>query len=191
MLGGSTAKLWVCVVFAAGFGGVQMYRGVRARTLIQVDLSRVEMGESLPGNWISARGRALWDQAAVQPSKKTAAYFVPVVSERWQKGSPVAMFLLYRIPVEDPPPSGTTELDTYEGTIVWSMIQGLGRRARTQFHDAGLQESEDYFLLNRGEKPEGLIRDGVLGLSIGGICLVLIPVVRWIERRWGVSGAAV
>ena len=190
MLGGASAKLWVCVVFAVGFGGVQMYRGLRARTQVEVDLSRIETGESLPGNWITVRGRALWDQAAVQPSKKTAAYFVPVVSEGWQKGSPVAMFLFYRLPLDDPPPHGTTELDTYEGTVVWWMIQGLGSRSRAQFHGAGLQEAGNYFLLNRGEKPEGLVRDGVLGLSIGVVCLVLIPVVRWLEGKTSPKAAS-
>jgi hypothetical protein len=147
MLHGATAKLVVCVVFATGFGGVQIYRGLRARTQLSVDLARVETGESLLGNWITARGRALWDQPGMQTSKHTATYFVPVVSERWQAARAV--------------PCGRS-----------------------------LRESANYFLLSRGEKPEGLIRDGLVGFSLAGFSLLLLIIFRRNERKQARSAVA-
>jgi hypothetical protein len=181
--GGYKVKLLICFVFAAGFGGVELYRGLSARKCLNVDLSRIEAGESLPGNWIRTRGRALWSEAGYQTSDKTTTYFVPVVSEQWTRNQPIAMFLLYRLKHDEQGPSGPGEVTTFEGTVEWWMIQGLGSRPRQQFHDAGLHEAKNYFSLNPGAQPGRMTERGVLGLSLAGGALILIPVVGWFERK--------
>lgn len=181
--GGYRIKLIICFVFAAGFGGVELYRGLRARQCLDVDLSRIEAGESLPGNWIRTRGRALWSEAGYQTSDKTTTYFVPVVSDHWRRDQPIAMFLLYRLKREEAGPAGPADVATFDGTVEWWMIQGLGKRPREQFHDAGLREAKNYFCLNPGSVPRRMLESGLLGLSLGGGALILIPVFGWLERK--------
>src|SRR5205814_3731664 len=97
------------------FGAYMFYRGISAGPQIALDAGEMETGKATSGRWLKVHGIARWD-LQVQISGKSRRRIVPVVSQQWQPGHPVAVFL--EMLTNTPEPSHAAVLQDFEGTFV-------------------------------------------------------------------------
>lgn len=67
---------------------------INSLELEELDLASLELGTTPTSSWVSAENAKLyWDEALVMEHRHNNIYYVPLVSNGWSPGQPVAAFL--------------------------------------------------------------------------------------------------
>jgi hypothetical protein len=161
-------------------GALLTWSGLTAGALTRPDLAALEAGAAPPSRYVEVQGRLLWERSlahgprgAVQPLN-----YVPLVSQGWQAGRPVALYVRVNQP-QGPQLAG----GPLEGTL---SEDGLPGPVRTQFEEQGPRPTVPHYLLEVGNRPTRNVDNGLGLLGVGGglIALTAIAwVVIWLRQR--------
>jgi hypothetical protein len=167
-----------------GFGlSVGLYNQVQIWTAgprTQIDAASLEAGQSPGSNWLVVRGRPLLEQRVSWMRKSVVTgYTIPVVSEKWRPGDPVAVLVFVR-GSENPrlPHSGDPAF--FEGLMAPGPLPGL---TRSSVEQNGVRLATNAILLQEGDTPESLRRQTDIFLMGGGIALP-VGIVLWVILAW-------
>jgi hypothetical protein len=162
-------------MIAIVFGGWQFFSGSRAGQLITTSAAEVESGQPCAGAWVAISGKLLRDARMSLAERSTRTYYIPMVSDAWQPGQPVAVFLAvpdYRFP----------KLAPSQAQAGMTTLLGLPGPVRAGFAKAGLSPSEHYVVVEAGATPALKRGFGLTALIVGGI-LLPIAVGLWLLPR--------
>ena len=162
-------------VVITALGAFGFVRGVRNQQLLAVSAADLEAGQAPSSSWVEVSGRLLKSKGLAIKNEgvsPTTNNYVPVVSEGWQPGKQVAVFVEIaenRIESLDPH-------KPIRGMIAWP---GLPGPLRATFERNGLQPSEKYVLVALDQRPDRAKEFGMIAVALGGVLLVL-AFVAWL-----------
>jgi hypothetical protein len=146
----------------------------------QVDAANLEAGQSPGSNWLVVHGRPLLEQKVSWMKKReVTGYTIPVVSEQWQPGAPVAM-LVQVGGSENPRLPRSGEPGSFEGLITPGPLPGL---TRSSVEKNGVRVAANAILLQEGDTPQSMRRQTDVFLWGGGVTLP-IGIVLWVSLVW-------
>jgi hypothetical protein len=161
-------------------GALLTWSGLSAGPLTTPDLAALEGGAAPPSRYVQVQGRLLRERAMEQGPRgdvKPLSY-VPLVSQGWQVGGPVAIYVRVNDP-QDPQLAG----GSLEGTL---SQDGLPGPVRAEFEQQGPRPTVPHYLLEVGNSPSRKVDTGLglLGMGGGLLALTLIAwIVIWLRER--------
>jgi len=163
-------------LFCIGYGVFVAYRGASAGKMVAIDVAELESGKIVNAAWLNVRGVPRWDLSLVGDGENPRR-IVPVVSEQWAAGKPVAIFL--EMFAKDGRLSSTTQPLELQGTVV--VGRSMGSEFPKRFLNLGIKECDHAMLIAPGRTPHDNIVEGGYW-SAAGVGMVLIYLA--IPRRW-------
>jgi hypothetical protein len=166
-------------------GGVYCFEGLRAGGLIPATAADFEAARPPASTWVEVSGRLLRQaDIALGESPNPGAppwtsHYMPVVSDAWRPGRPVAVFLQ----VSDFGLGAVQPGKPVQGLI---SVSGLPGPVRARFVEAGLTPAEHYVLVEVGTDPAFERWAGLVILAIGGVVILAgLGLWLWRWRRQG------
>jgi hypothetical protein len=177
-LGWLDTHIWRVFGLAGGIaaligGSILTWSGLTAGALTTPDLAALEAGTAPPSRYVEVQGRLLWDRTLTHGPRGTVQPigYVPLVSQGWQAGRPVVIYVRVNNP-QDPALAG--------GPLTGTLSQdGLPGPVRTQFEEQGPPPTAPHYLLEVGNRPARNIDNGLGLLGVGG-GLIAITAVAWL-----------
>jgi hypothetical protein len=169
--------LLVGVVGAVG-GAFLLAVGLTAGKLTAVSAAALEAGQDPGSRWLQVQGRPRAEDDLVMEDPGGGPmeqdHYLPLVSEQWRQGQPVAVYLKASGPrfVEV---KGRLRGGTYEG-LAWP--SGLPGPVRVEFEKRGLTPARNYLLLDYGNRPGNMVDIGALFLCLG-LGVLGVTAVAW------------
>jgi hypothetical protein len=155
--------IWGLILLGLGVAGlivgcVLYFTGATAGERTELRLSELEAGVIPSSRWVFVRGKLRWDLSI----RSGALTYVPMVSERWQPGQTVGLFVRVR---DEQKIDATAQ--ALQGTLA---LSGLPGPVRAEFEKRGPAPMARYEVLELGNKPQNnLDAGGPIILSSLGI----------------------
>jgi hypothetical protein len=161
-------------------GGHGYYVGKTAGALSRMNVAELEKDLPPSSGWLELRGNLLHDRAAhwkIEDKNRTEVY-VPLVSDAWEPGQPVAVIILAR---DKRAEDRLFENDT---APVDGLVEPLGLpgHVRTTLEDNGVRLVDNPILIEYRANPEVQTLLGTVGLALGG-AMMLISALIWLVKR--------
>jgi hypothetical protein len=157
-------------------GAVLLVMGLTAGSLQPLDVAELEAGKPPPSGHVRTRGRLLADRALSQSDGGLSTFYLPLVSERWGEGAPIAVYV-----------SGTqAHLEEAQRGRLEGMLSknGLPGPIRTRFEQsATARPAQPHYLLALGHKPQTHVEVGLFLLGVGGLSFLTALAVSYVKSR--------
>ena len=174
------------IVALSVHGAVLWISALRMGSLVDVDVAELERAQSPPGRYVRLLGQMVVDQAVTienskpldsEVARKVSTFdYVPIVSDRWLPGKPVAAFI-------EVPSSLRWRLDSAENPTGTLKITGLGPTA-TFFEEKGIAVSKPSWVLEWGNTPDKEANAGKLFVAGGPATgLLAWAIAAWRRRH--------
>ena len=160
---------WLFAVAAVPLAIGMIYVASGRMELKTLTAGMLEEGSAPPSRWLTVNGRLRAEAricVGVARSSRAQECYVPLVSERWSPGAPVAAFLKTRCGMDEVPVEGE-----YAGTVSYL---GLPGPVRAELENGGAVPLRSTLVLDWNEGPESVrvvsfffIGAGLFAASIG------------------------
>lgn len=160
-------------------GGYSLYVGTNAGPRTSLSVAALENGSMPPSRWLALSGTLRKEDQVSWKVKNKVEIYVPLVSENWQPGKPIAVLVRAK-EGEDGSPERLLRSD--EG-MVEGLVDPLGLpgHVRTTLTDNGVITAAEPVVLDYRSDPRVQVVLGWMGVALGGT-LILGSTLVWLIK---------
>jgi hypothetical protein len=171
---------WVIAAALAGLGVYFLIDSLHMTTPRPFAVADLEAGTAPPGRWLELTGRLQADERIIWDGPNGRETYVPLVSDRWQPGRPVAVFVrAYEAHWGEP-----GRLLHHEGATVAGLAarHGLPEEVRALFVRNDWRPAVNALVLDYDGSPGDELLLGLVAVAAGLLILFAVEFL-WLRRQ--------